>query len=145
VAGVATIGPGPLLAAPQGSGVSRLRHMSLHTGTAQFLDHEPPPGTAPGGEHRHLTLEPCQPLTQPEPGRWRYPTHPDLAGLGIKMVIGDLTPMHVQAANDRHQGPPSKAPPHKAYTAHECARAEGGSSHAIYQAHFAVAMPTARR
>jgi hypothetical protein len=129
VAGVGAIRLRSLLATPQRGGIRRLRQVRLPPGPLQLLDHEPPPGAPLGGKHRLLAPETRQPLPQLTPGSRHHPTHLHLTGLQVEMVIGDLSPMHIQAAYDQHQGPPSKASTLEGPTQHTSVLEPEGAPH----------------
>jgi hypothetical protein len=82
--------------------LGQMRHDSRSV--ERLIDEQPPRARL----HRHLHVL---------AGKLRHPladrlavtadaaTH-DLARLGIERVEGDLRPVHIQASEDRHQGPP---------------------------------------
>jgi hypothetical protein len=104
VPGVGLIGLGMPLAAPRRSGVGRLAQMRGDPGRGQLLGDIPPPGT-PLYRERHLVTagEPGQPGPHVRPVRRGDLPALDLPGHGVETVEGDLLPVNIQPAYDRHR------------------------------------------
>jgi len=104
VPGVGLVGLGVPLAAPQRGGVGRLAQVRGDPGRGQLLGHIPPPG-APLHRERGIPAagEPGQPGPQMRPvGRGDLPA-PHLPGDRVQVVEGDLLPVDIQPAYDRHR------------------------------------------
>ena len=116
---VGPVGLGPLLAAARRRGVGRLGQMRLHPGPGQLRGHIPPPGARLERE-RHIgdAFEPFQPGPQMPPvGRGDLTAH-HLPGRQVDIVEGDLLPVDIHPAYDRHQGPPHAPRPIGRHTPH---------------------------
>jgi hypothetical protein len=104
VPGVGLVGLGvPLTAAGEG-GIGRLGQVHADPGRGQLLGHVPPPG-APLRRERHVVTagEPRQPGAQVLPvGRGDLPAR-HLPGHRIEIVEGQLLPVDIQPAYDRHR------------------------------------------
>jgi hypothetical protein len=102
--GVGLAGFGVPLAPAQRGGVGRLAQMRLQAGGRQLLREIPPPG-APLDCERDLVIagEPGQPGPHMLPvGRGDLAAL-DLPGRGVEIVEGDLLPVDIQPAYDRHR------------------------------------------
>jgi hypothetical protein len=104
VPGVGLVGLGMPLAATQRGGAGRLAQMRGNPGRGQLLGDIPPPGT-PLHRERHLATagEPRQPGPHVLPVRRGDLPAPDLTGHGVEIVEGDLLPVNIQPAYDRHR------------------------------------------
>jgi hypothetical protein len=78
--------------------------MRRDTGRSQLLGDIPPPG-APLGRERDViaAVEPCQPGAQVRPVGRGDLAAPHLPGHGVQVVEGDLFPVDIQPAYDRHR------------------------------------------
>ena len=95
---------GPPLRSAQHRGVRRLGQMRCDADLAHLLRHIPPAGTALHRERRRrLPVETGQPVSQMLAVGWRDPTPLQPAGLHLDVVEGQLLPMNIQAAYDRHR------------------------------------------
>jgi hypothetical protein len=102
--GVGLVGLGPPFPAAGGSGVGRLAEVRGDPGRGQLLGDVPP---ARASLHRERDIvpagEPGQPGAQVRPvGRGDLAAL-DLAGHGVQVVEGDLLPVDIQPAYDRHR------------------------------------------
>jgi hypothetical protein len=104
VPGVGLVGLGVPLAAAGGGGVGRLAHMRGDPGRGQFLSDIPPPGAPLHRERDVVTAsEPHQPSPQVPPvGRGDLAAL-HLPGHRVEIVEGQLLPVDIQAAYDRHR------------------------------------------
>jgi len=101
---VGLIGLGVPLAAAGERGVGRLGQMRRDPRRGQFLS-DIPPARAPFQGERHVLAagEPRQPGPQVRPVRRADLAAPHLPGLGVEVVEGDLLPVNIQPAYDRHR------------------------------------------
>jgi hypothetical protein len=104
VPGVGLIGLGVPLAAAQRRGVGRLADMRGDPGRGQLLGDIPPPGAPLHRERDVVTAgEPDQPGPQVRPvGRGDLAAL-HLPGHGVEIVEGQLLPVNIQPAYDRHR------------------------------------------
>src|SRR5262245_56945790 len=104
VPGVGLVGLGVPLAAPQRGGVSRLGQVRLQAGSRQLLRDIPPPGASLDCERGLAPAgEPGQPGPHVLPVRRGDLTALDLPSRGVEIVEGDLLPVDIQPAYDRHR------------------------------------------
>jgi hypothetical protein len=102
--GVGPVGLGVPLAAPGERSVGRLSQMRRDPGRGQFLGHIPPPGAPLDRERDIITAaEPGQPGPQVLPVRRADLPALHLPGHGVEVVEGDLFPVDIQPAYDRHR------------------------------------------
>src|SRR5262249_24541357 len=101
---IGRVGLGMPLAAPQRRGVGRLGQVRPQAGGRQLLRDIPPPG-APLDCERGLAPagEPGQPGPHVLPVRRGDLTALDLPSRGVEIVEGDLLPVDIQPAYDRHR------------------------------------------
>ena len=104
VPGVGLIGLGVPLAAAGGSGAGRLTEVRGDPGCSQLLADIPPPSAS---LHRERGIVPAREPGQPGPqvlpvGRGDLAAL-DLPGHGVEIVEGDLLPVDIQPAYDRHR------------------------------------------
>src|SRR5690348_11276352 len=92
------------LAAPQRGGVRRLAQMRGDPGRGQLLGHIPP-ARAPLHRERGTVMagEPGQPGPHMLPAGRGDLAPLDLPGHGVQIVEGDLLPVDIQPAYDRHR------------------------------------------
>src|SRR6266699_232749 len=104
VPGAGLVGLGVPLAAASRSGVGRLAHMRGDPGRGQLLGDIPPP-RAPLHRERDIAAagEPHQPGPQAHPVSRRDLAAPRLPGHGAGIVEGQLLPVNIQPAYDRHR------------------------------------------
>jgi hypothetical protein len=104
VPGISLTGLGAPLPAAGGSGVRRLAQMRRDASSSQLLSDIPPPG-APLHRERDVVPagEPRQPGAQVRPVSRRDLAAPHLSGHGVEVVEGQLLPVDIQPAYDRHR------------------------------------------
>src|SRR5216683_5194662 len=104
VPAVGLIGLGVPLAAAGEGGVRRLGQMRRDAGGGQLLGDIPPPGTPLDRERDVIGVaEPRQPGAQVLPVGRADLAAPHLPGHGVQVVEGDLLPVDIQPAYDRHR------------------------------------------
>jgi hypothetical protein len=104
MAGVEAVCLGAPLAAAQAARLGRLGQMRHGTGGLELLDDEAPPGRRLKRRLHLLGVEPTQEAPEALPVRRTNPARPDLTGLGVERVEGDLLAVHVEPNYDRHPG-----------------------------------------
>jgi hypothetical protein len=81
--------------------------MRSHPGALQLLDHIPPTGARLGRERDIMAAgKPPQPCRQSSSISRNDLAALHLPGGCVEIVEGDLLPVHIEPAYDRHQGPP---------------------------------------
>src|SRR5215471_3049816 len=102
--GVGLGGLGMPLASPQRRGIGRLTQMRADPGRGQLPGHIPPPAASLHRERGILAAgEPGQPGPQVRPVRRGDLPALDLPGHRVQVVEGDLLPVNIQPAYERHR------------------------------------------
>jgi hypothetical protein len=104
VAGVEAVGLGAPLAPAQAARLGRLGQVRRGAGRLELLDDEAPTGGRLQRRLDRLAIELAQEAPEALPIGRANPARPDLAGLGVEGVEGDLLAVHVEPNYDRHRG-----------------------------------------
>ena len=104
MAGVEAVGLGAPLAAAQAARLGRLGQVRDGAGRLQLLHDEAPTSRRLKRRLHRLAVEPTQETPEAVPIRGANPAAPDLAGLAVERVEGDLLAVHVESNYDRHRG-----------------------------------------
>jgi hypothetical protein len=104
VAGVEAVGLGAPLPPAQAARLGRLGQVGRDAGRLQLLDDEAPAGGGLKRRLHRLAIEPAQEAPEAVPIGRANPPRPDLAGVGVERVEGDLLAVHVEPNYDRHRG-----------------------------------------